>query len=206
MIKAVIFDIDGVLIDSLNANVKFFQEIMVLSGYKRPNKDTIKKLFHHPMWDTVKHLTGETSDEKIKKVWDLGHTHSYPMELLTMPEGAKEIIRILDRKYPLALVTSRIKRGVENYYKFSKMKKYFKTHVSFEDSKNHKPHPEPLLIAAKQLKVKPEFCVYIGDGISDIVAGKAAGMKVILYGSRRRKGADLATRNFKEIPDLVTRL
>jgi phosphoglycolate phosphatase len=206
MIKAVIFDIDGVLIDSLSANVKFFQEIMVLSGYGCPSGGKIKKLFHHPMWDALKHLTGETSEEKIKKVWDLGHTHPYPMELLTMPEGAKEVVRILSKKYSLALVTSRIKRGVENYYKFSKMKKYFKMHVSFEDSKNHKPHPDPLLIAAKRLKTRLEFCVYIGDGMSDIAAGKAAGMKTILYGKKGRKGADFATASFKEIPELIARL
>ena len=60
------------------------------------------------------------------------------------------------------------------------VKTYFRTAVAYEDTTRHKPHPEPLLLAANRLKIKPSGTVYIGDAASDMEAAKAAGMKFIL--------------------------
>ena len=56
--------------------------------------------------------------------------------------------------------------------------------ISGDTTANSKPHPEPMFTACKQAKVKPEECVYIGDAIHDIDAGKNANMKTLaaLYG------------------------
>jgi phosphoglycolate phosphatase len=56
--------------------------------------------------------------------------------------------------------------------------------ISGDTTANSKPHPEPMLTACKQARVKPEQCVYIGDAIHDITAGKNANMKTLaaLYG------------------------
>ena len=86
------------------------------------------------------------------------------------------------------------------------LKSYFKADVAYEDTKKHKPFPEPLILAAKKLKVKPEETVYIGDSESDMKAAKAAGMKFVFYSRKRLKGADVQVKSFNEIPDVVAKL
>jgi len=56
--------------------------------------------------------------------------------------------------------------------------------ISGDTTNNSKPHPEPMLAACKQAKVKPEHCVYIGDAAHDITAGRSANMKTLaaVYG------------------------
>ncbi|MBM3257544.1 MAG: HAD family hydrolase [Candidatus Liptonbacteria bacterium] len=206
MIKGILFDIDGVLIDSLHANTKFFQEILTLSGYRKPTKKDIAAAFHLPMWNLIQNLTLEESEERVWEIWKFGQRHPYPLHLLKAPVGANAIVRDLNKKYDLALVSSRSKRGIEYYFRFSKLKRYFKTFVCYEDTKNHKPHPDPLLLAAKRLNINPHECVYVGDSPTDVEAGRAAGMKTIWHGKRSPKLATAATSSFTHIPKIVSRL
>jgi beta-phosphoglucomutase-like phosphatase (HAD superfamily)/8-oxo-dGTP pyrophosphatase MutT (NUDIX family) len=202
MIKAVLFDIDGVLLDSKEANALFFQDLLEKAGYRRPSKSEVLKIFHMTMWDTIKFLSKEKSEERIKKAWLIGCKMKYPMNLLKMPNHSKKAIKILSKDYKLGIVTSRIRRGVDRFFQFSKLRKYFDVTVSFEDYKKPKPDPESLLVALKKLKMSPNEAVYIGDAESDV---KAANMKVIIY-PKRLKGADFILRNFKNLPSVIERL
>ena len=100
---------------------------------------------------------------------------------LYMIKNAEKVVDILHKKYLLGIVTSRIKETVYESPELAKLQKHFKVAVSYQDTINHKPHPEPLLLAVKKLEVRPEECVYVGDVENDIKAGKDAGMKTILY-------------------------
>ncbi len=206
MIKAVIFDIDGVLLDSMKANIKFFRDLLEASGYKKPSKKSVSKIFHLSMLDGIKLLTQEKSEKKIEEVWKLGHKFPYPSNLLKIPNDMPSMIKLLGHKYKLAIVTSRIKRGVDVFFKISKMKKYFVVIVSFENSSKHKPYPEPLLVALRRLKIKSEEAVYIGDAESDMKAAKSAGVKFILYSQNKLSGADIQVNSFKEIPAAIEHL
>lgn len=208
MIKAVIFDIDGVLLDSFEANLRFFQSLMTLAGYRPPTRKEFPSLFHLSLMDVIKKLTGSKSEEEIMRVFNLGGSRevSYPIELLNMPDGADEIIKMLSKKYLLGIVTSRIKNSVYEAPKLAMLKKYFKVAVSYEDTGNHKPHPDPLLLAAKKLGVAAAVCVYIGDVENDIRAAHAAGMKSILFSKEKIDGAEVRTPDFKNIPVLIENL
>ncbi len=206
MIKAVIFDIDGVLMDSLEANTKFFQNLLEKSGYKKPPRREAAKTFHMTMWDAIKFLTKEKSDNKIRKIWNLGHKLRYPIKLVRIPDNSAETLENLYDKYKLGIVIGRIRRGLNIFYKASKMRKYFSVAVCFEDYKNPKPHPEPLLIALKKLRVKPEEAVYVGDAKTDMKAAKAADVKFILYSRKKLKGADIHISSFREIENKISKL
>ena len=206
MIKAVIFDVDGVLLDSFAANTKFFQDLLVDSGYKKPTKKEVMRIFHTNMLNTIRILTKETSEDKINKIWRKGHTFPYPNELLKMPSRSKETIIKISGKYKLGIVTSRIKRGIKTFFDLSHTKNYFDVVVTYEDTTKHKPEPEPLLLAAKRLKVKPSEAVYIGDGMSDMIAARAAKMKYIHYSKTKVKGPDLQVKSFREILSTIQQL
>ena len=206
MIKAVIFDIDGVLADSLDANTRFFQNLMVEAGYKPPTKKEYSSLFHLTMMDVVKELTKSKSEKEIQRVFEMGKILPYPISYLKSPNGSKKVIEQLSKKYKLALVSSRVRKSVNNYFKFSKTEKYFPVSISYEDTLKHKPNPEPLVLAAKRLSINPQEAIYIGDNKSDVLAGKAANMKVIIYSKKRLKEANLCTSDFSSIPALISRL
>lgn len=208
MIKAVIFDIDGVLLDSFAANFKFYSDLMTFSGYKPPTREKFKPFFHFAMMDAIKALTKSTSDKENKEIWEIGRSRKveYHTELLKMPEKTEETIENLSKKYSLGIVTSRVREAVYEAPSLAKLCKYFKVAISYQDTTNHKPHPEPLLLAAKKLRVKPEECIYIGDVENDIKAGKAAGMKVIIYSKKQFDTADACTTSFAKLPEIIKSL
>jgi|SRR3989344_553336 len=208
MIKAAIFDIDGVLLDSFEANLKFFQDLMDRFGHRPPTRAEFPEIFHLSLWDAIKFVTKSESVEEIKKMWEAGRSRevAYHLELLAMPEGAESVIITLNKGYRLAIVTSRVNEAVYAAPQLARLKKYFSATVSYQDTANHKPHPEPLLLAAQKLGVMPEESVYIGDVSNDILAAKAAGMKVIIYSSNHLDGADFRTSTFTTLPELIAAL
>ena len=208
MIKAVLFDIDGVLIDSINANTKFFQDLLSKAGYSPPTAAQFNGLFHATMFDVIKILTKSTSDTEVQRIWEMGNKRvvPYPNHLLILQKGVLEIVQKLYKKYPLGIVTSRVKNGVFEFPKLAALQQYFSVIVAYEDTKNHKPDPEPLLFAAKNLHVNPSDVVYIGDMENDILAAKAAGMKVIIFSAEHFPSADRCTSSFEKIPALIESL
>lgn len=206
MIRAILFDCDGVLIDSFNSNLVFFQSLMTQAGHTPPTADMYKKYFAVPLRGVVEGLLAKESKEEIERVFKMGlewRTVGYRDDLLTSPEGMEAVIKKLANIYTLAVVTSRIRGSVFSGHTLKPVEKYFKTAVYYEDTKKHKPDPEPLLLATKKLHVKPEECIYIGDAHTDRVAADAAGMKIILYNKTKPDGDVPWTPEFKNLLHLV---
>lgn len=206
MIKAVIFDIDGVLIDSFKTNFKFFQNLFTKTGYHAPTRGEFKDLFYLPMLDVVKIVTKSDSQEEINRVWQIGRKKEtgYDANLLVMPNGSTDAVKKLSKNYRLGIVTSRI-NAFESPH-LAKLQNYFSAVITYDDTAKHKPDPEPLLLASKKLGVKPQECVYIGDANVDIIAARAASMKVIIYSIKKIPGADAQTSDFSQLPELIKRL
>lgn len=206
-VKAVLFDIDGVLVNSFEAGLRFFQDILASLGYPKPSRNEYKNAFHLPFVHALKHLAKAELTEELERIHEIIQKVPYHPELLSEPPGTKEVLKTLRKTYALGIVTSRSKEGLKNrYFHFTHTEKYFSVCITADDCKNHKPHPEPLLLAAKRLGVKPHKCVYVGDSHTDSEAGRAAGMKTILYGGRRHKDADASTKSFRKLPKVITSL
>jgi phosphoglycolate phosphatase len=192
--KAVIFDVDGVLVDSFNANLKYYQDLFIYAGYPAPTKAEYQRMHSKTLKENIKLFLDSASDDEIDRVWQIGADRvsiRYPTELLKVPDDLTAVLNFLSKKYQLAIVTARIKfrDRIKEVSQLSNFSHLFKVIVDYEDTANHKPHPEPLLLAAKKLGIKPEEAVYIGDSESDIEAAHAAGMKIISY-PKKLKGAD----------------
>jgi HAD superfamily hydrolase (TIGR01509 family) len=86
------------------------------------------------------------------------------------------------------------------------IEEYIKDIVCFEDTENHKPHPDPLFLIAQKLDIKPEEAVYIGDAKTDLECARSAGMKFILFPESDITGADAMSSSFLELPDLIKKL
>jgi len=208
MIKAVIFDVDGVLIDSFEANLKFYHDLFIKTGYKAPTREEFLKMFHTTMIDVIRILTKSKDENEVKRIWQMGKDRvvPYPNELLTSPKNYESVIEELKQKYTLAIVTSRVRGGIFKLPQLTKYEDYFKTVVYYDDTVKHKPYPDPLLLAVKRLGIKPNEAVYIGDGDNDIRAAKSAGVKIIIYSKENLTGANVLTSSFEKLPNLINSL
>src|SRR3989344_1267016 len=194
-IKSIIFDVDGVLIDSLEGNHKFYTDLMKKFGYEFMKLEEFISHFHLTTKDVIRHSTKLTDEKEIEKIWLAGKNREVPY-----PEE-------LSKKYVLGVATSRTLTPF-SITQLIDLEKYFKAEVIYGDTKNHKPHPEPLILAAQKLGLKPEECVYVGDSATDLMAARDAGMKCIIIESHGRniKGADENISSFEGLIKTVDSL
>lgn len=205
MIKTVLFDVDGVLIDSFQANFEFYKRLFVKAGYTPPTLEEYTPMFQSTMMGVIQTVTKSTSPEEIDRLMTIGKDRStiYPFDLLQTPDHLMEIIENLHKTYALGIVTSRLRGGVFEISQLTPLKPYFTIVVSFEDTENHKPYPDPLLYAIKKLAIKPEETIYIGDQKTDMLAAKAAHMPVIIYSKKFFPQADRCVSSFGDIPKTI---
>lgn len=205
MIKAVIFDVDGVLIDSFEANLKFYHDLFIKAGYKPLSREKYKKFFHGTLKELIKEVTESKDEDEIQRIWLMGKNRKvpYPNELLGYPDKLESTVKDLGKKYILAIVTSRISDSFFKFKKLINLRESFGVVVYYGDTEKHKPDPEPLLLALERLNLRPEEAVYVGDTRSDIQAGKAAGMKVVICSRSNLKGADSTVKLFRKLPDII---
>ena len=95
MIKAVIFDIDGVLIDSFDANLKYYQNLMAWAGYPQPTREDFPPLFYLSLRAAIQKLISSDDEKEIKRIWDKGNSGeiAYNVEQILMPKGAEKVIK-----------------------------------------------------------------------------------------------------------------
>jgi HAD superfamily hydrolase (TIGR01509 family) len=205
MIKAVIFDIDGVLVNTFEANLKFYQGLLAKNGYTEPSREEYRAHFHLAMIDAIKFFTQSNDEEEIQKIFTMGaeRKHSYPYELVSSPKHMKETVAHLSQKYMLGIVTNKIRRNVFELPQLKEIENYFQQVITVDDTIKHKPDPEPLLLILQRLKISADEAVYIGDTRSDFQAAKAANIKFILFPQSDIEGVEIATSNFEELPNIL---
>jgi pyrophosphatase PpaX len=206
-LRAVVFDVDGVLVDSREANIKLLQTLMQQAGYKKPASEEILACYHLPLWQTLEKLTGSQDQQEISRIWHLAHDPNlHHVHLIKFPKDLKRTLSDLSDKYRLGVVTGRIKLGLEEIFAASDIGHFFDAIVTFEDYKHPKPHPEPLLLAAKLLEVSPKEAIYVGDSSSDVASARAAGMKSIHICDDDDKIADTCVRGVDGLLEAVGQL
>ena len=181
MIKAVIFDLDGVLIDSEKYHHASFNYALKELGLKLKISD-FRKLFGTgalSIIDGIFYKNGIKKDALpyVRKKDD-AYRKLIKGKLKTIP-GAKELLIKLSRKYKIALASSTALENLNMIIKKIGIEKYLDYYISGATLKQTKPNPEIFLKCASALKVKNKECVVIEDAKAGIEAAKSAGMKCI---------------------------
>lgn len=171
MLKAVIFDLDGVLLDNTQLIVEIFQEAARRSGLKVPDAKSVIATLGLIGKDMVEIVlgNGEKYREMLMQVW-----MEKEKEMKLMP-GVELVLKELKTKK--AIVTSAPKLTAKR--RLCDFIGYFEAIITQESTEKHKPYPDPLLLACKKLKIKPKEAVYIGDRLIDFETAKNAGTDFI---------------------------
>src|SRR5215211_5509902 len=180
MPDAVIFDLDGVLVDSETVWDEARRTVVARhSGTWKPEATRAMMGMSSPEWASYVHGLGVDLpvDEIIAEV--LAQVkEAYQRELPLLP-GAPETVRRLAARWPLGLASSSNRPIIELFVDASGLRSCFAATVSSEEVAGGKPAPDVYLEAARRLDVAPEQCVAIEDSTNGIRSAKAAGMHVI---------------------------
>lgn len=208
MIEAVLFDFDGVIVDSHRATIEYFQETLQHFGYPVPRAVDFEPLLGLKTIDITRSLLPGESEEQIATVFEFSKQKSLEaVPKITLFPSAKETLEILKAKYQLGLVTSRAKRTVEILFEKYKLTQYFGVVIDREDITKHKPDPEGVNIALKKLSVSSDKAVYIGDSKEDVETAHNANMRCILIPrSDEDFKPDYQITTVSELPELLAKI
>ncbi len=178
-VKAVLFDLDGVLIDSFDAWYRTFNDSLKYFGLRKLSKKEFKKDFGAPIeHDIKKYFKGKT----VKKVVSLYNINfDKRKKYVRLFPNSKIIIKKLKKQIKLGLISNSTKSIVLTILNHYKLTKYFDVIVTMDDVKRRKPAPDMVLKACRKLKVKPKNTILVGDTKNDMSAGKKAGCITIGY-------------------------
>lgn len=190
--KAVIFDRDGVIIDSESVNVDSAVEAFRQLGIKIKEKEKQWIVGRPP--DDYKEFFLEKYDFSYKNFREI--QEGIYQELLNSVPFLNETISLIKRlkkdKTPLALTTSSTREGTLQILKKGNLENTFDVIVTCEDCKYKKPHPESYLTTSEKLDVSPKDCIAVEDSSVGIEAAKRAGMKCIALPNSYTEDQDLS--------------
>lgn len=208
MIKAVIFDMDGVLVDTEPLADLHFPKYLKRFGVTLPK-------------DYLEQFRGSTSRvfwTKTRQSFKLTQSIEYLMEdarksylkfikasNLKSIAGIKDFIKTLTQNsFKVAVASSASSKRIETILGLVDLEEIFEIKVSGDDIKNAKPHPEVYLLTAKLLGIKPPDCLVIEDSTNGILSAKSAGMKVVGFSGMSHNiqdlsKADLVIKSFNDL-------
>jgi len=210
MLKAAIFDMDGVIIDSEPLHYKAYHRMFDELGIKVP-----AELYNS--------LTGKSTlnlCEQLKSEFSLSQS---PEELATIKRkyydkifetdktfdlisGVRELIKnYFDNGLTLVLASSATRFSIDRIFNRFELDTYFKAKISGAELPFSKPHPEIFTKAAKASGFQPNECIVIEDATNGVEAAKSAGIYCVGFDSEHSKNqdyskADLVINDFEEIP------
>lgn len=188
MISTVLFDLDGTLVDTA-PDLGYALNLQLQKHGKPTLSDaTIRPVASHGSRGLIGLGFGVTpADANFIALRD-EYLALYDQVFTRSPklfDGMNEVLKTLEKqKLKWGIVTNKPRRFTQPLVASLGLHLRAACVVSGDDAAKPKPSPETLLLACKEVRVKPQNCIYIGDAARDIEAGRAAGMKtaVALFG------------------------
>ena len=195
MIRGIICDLDGTLIDSEPLHHRSYRMAFEEFGLPFDGK-LYAGMFGTNGEQFVMKAMGEKADMDVaKKVVDR-KTEFYQQLLaregLQPAPGAKAFLERMSAHYKLALATATRRKNLAPVFDLVGFHDCFDAVVSADDASKSKPAPEPFLLAASKLGLNPDDCVVIEDGVHGVAAARAGGMKCIGVAACDRFGRNLS--------------
>lgn len=208
-IRGVLFDWDGTLLNSYAADsaayLAMFRAMEVpwglteLAAHYSPNWYRVYRAANIPRgkWDAA------------DKIW---RTH-YSKQAPKLLPGARRVLSLLARRHALGLVTSGDRDRVHGQLRTFRLWEHFAARVCSGDTRLRKPHPAPLRLALRHMKLQPAETVYVGDSPEDLEMARRAGARAAIavlgpFPTEKRLRAakpDLLLESIEELPAALAR-
>jgi HAD superfamily hydrolase (TIGR01549 family) len=201
-IAAILFDLDGVLINSLESWYQAFNRMLRAYGKKELSREVFKANCWGP---DLRHNLGalqlgeDAAEYCVQEQLKL-------IALIEMFPGAEEVVRRTknDYKFKVGLVTNTPRENVNKILEHFHLFNHFDVIITGDEVKRGKPDPEIVIKACEWLNVKPAQVILVGDTKADYQAGKAAGCFVIGMGSK--SAGDLHIEQLSELFSVLDKI
>jgi HAD superfamily hydrolase (TIGR01509 family) len=213
MIEAILWDNDGVLVDTEGLFFDATRDALARAGVSVTRNEFI---------DHVLRTGSNLFDRLLERGWS-------PDEITALREerndlyserlrreslliaGAADVVRKLAARYRMAIVTSSLRVHLEIGHRHGRILSLFETVVTREDYERSKPDPEPYLTALARLKLAARACVAIEDSERGLLAARAAGLRCVIVPNGltlggRFEGAEAVLESVAQVPAAIERL
>ena len=181
--SAVVFDLDGVLVDSEQVWASAREQLVRERGGRWLDEANEAMMgMSSPEWSRYMHddlrldmAPEEISREVVKRLEGMYRDH------LPLLPGAHEAVASLAAEWPLGLASSSNRELIDLVLELAGLQEFFAVTVSSEEVARGKPAPDVYLEAARRLELAPDRCLAVEDSTNGLRAAAAAGMTVIAY-------------------------
>lgn len=177
---ALLFDLDGTLIDSMPLHNEAWIEVLSEYGHTMTS-EILTEYMGIPNFKTVQ-IFNERFGWSLDPQQITNQKEARFLEKLKHVKAIDVTVQVAHENFgrvPMAIVTGSAQALALELIRLLDIEKYFSVVITAEDTKLHKPDPEPFLLAAQKLKVQPHNCVVFEDGAIGIQAAFKANMKVV---------------------------
>ena len=206
-LKAVLFDLDGTLIDNNEVHLKAWKKYLKDEGREISDDDYKANISGRTNHDAVEHIYDKKMSKEEAEKYYLRKEEIYRQ--MFEPEikpinGLEKFLRELENNgIDMAIATSGIQVNIDFMFRHIPIGQFFKKVINSDDITKGKPDPEIFLNTAKALGVAPENCIVFEDSTAGVESGKAAGMKVVALTTTHTKKelhkADLVIDDYTEV-------
>ena len=174
-IHAVLFDWDGTLLDSYHADTQAYLAMFQALGINWGTEELERH--YSPNWLRVYRAARlpQARWDEADRLWQ----RFYRRQKSALLPGARKVVHQLAKRFTLGLVSSGDRSRVLRQLREFRMTGYFAARVCSQDARHRKPHPEPLRLALRHLRLEPAVCVYVGDTAEDIEMARRAQVRSI---------------------------
>jgi len=195
--SVIIFDCDGVMFDSQQANINFYNHILSHFGLPPLTDKDVEFVHMHTAVESLHYIFRGTPYVAKAQEYRLKLDYVPFIKDMVMEPGLKEVLNILKPNYRLAVATNR-SNTIEKVLAINGLSHYFDIVVSSLDVENPKPHPEPIFKILNFFQIEPQECLYVGDSEVDFTVCQASGVPFIAYRNKSLK-ADYYIDNLLDI-------
>ncbi len=174
-LRAVLFDWDGTLLDSFQADANAYVQMFRALGVSW--KSTKLTQHYSPDWHNV-YRAAQLPHERwaeADRLWRVFYRSERPQ----LQAGARDVVQALAERFRLGLVSSGSSLRVRSQIRAFGLQPLFAVSVFGDQVPHRKPHPLQLQLAMRQLGFEPSACVYIGDAPEDVQMARRAGVAVV---------------------------
>ena len=200
--KAIIYDIDGTVLNTLNMNMYPLIKIIKEETGEDWTFEDVLKFAPYPGMKVMEELQVKDK-EKTYARW-VQYVNEYE-EGVTLYVGFEDVFKAFDGKIIQAVVSAKTTKQYQIDFVDKGLDQYMQVAILADDTDKHKPDPEPLFECLKRINVKPSEAIYIGDALSDYLASQNAHMDFgyAKWGSVSSKGIDEPTYIFETPLELL---
>jgi phosphoglycolate phosphatase len=201
-IKVVAFDCDGVLFDTKEANMAYYNQVLNHFGLPAMTKEQFAFIQMHTVDQSLAHLFEDKTTLEAAQAFRKDINYIPFLKFMEIEPYLKTLLEKLRPAFKTAIATNRTDTMKRVLFEHN-LTDFFDLVVTASDVKRPKPDPEELVKIIEYFSLKPQHMVYVGDSKLDESAARSAGVVMVAY-KNRSLSADFHIESLKELEDILS--